>query len=291
MDKCWCGNTSLEEYSQDYYVCHACGTLVSKSEFDPSATRIHNEDKQLYGSNYWTEKMVQKAEVQNVEELIALYFGGRVPYWIQYIVKYIPFYSSVAEIGCGLGQLSFILKFMGYGQTAYEVSSQICSFLKRNMDLNIVCGEFGCINEIYDAILSFDLLEHLMEPKMFVNECRERLMGKSIFCCQTPCYTEEWSYEDMLKEKPEFSYHLVPEQHIFIFSKRSMTKLLEESGFPYIVFEPPAFGEYYDMFVFSSPFPLASFSEEEMKNEFSKTPNGLFIRIFIDFFKRLSQSN
>lgn len=290
MNKCWCGNDLLDEYSEDYYVCHKCGTLVTKREADSRITEIHNERTELYGSNYWTDKMVQKAGVNTLEELILSYLGGRVPYWLRYIIKYIPLNTSVAEIGCGLGPLSYILKMLGYTQTAYEISPEICEFIKRKMGLNTVCGEFGSVNEIYESILTFDLLEHLIDPKAFMKECRARLWGKSIFCCQTPCYTEEWTYEEMLREKKEFSCLMVPEEHIFIYSKRSITKLLADAGFPYVVFEPPAFGEYYDLFLFASPKPITCVTDAEIEREFLETPNGLLIKTWLDFFKRLGNT-
>ncbi len=288
MKKCWCGNQLLDEYSDDYYVCHACGTLIAKKEADHLLTTVRDEDRELYGSNYWTEVMVKESKVGNIEELIQIYFGGRVPYWLQYIVRYVPFQSSIAEIGCGLGQLSFALKSLGFQQTAYELSPGVCRFLKRKMGLQAVCGEFGCVNEIYDAILSFDLLEHLVNPVGFIKECRARLTGKRIFCCQTPCYTEDWTYEEMLSRKPEFVTHLIPKQHLYIFSQRSVTKLLTESGFPYIVFEPPAFQEHYDMFLFASPDPIVEESAQAIMDGFYATPNGILMKVLIDFFNRLN---
>lgn len=229
MNKCWCGNENLDEYSKDYYVCHECGTLITKREISDCISEVTDEEDDLYGSNYWTDKMMKLSESENIYELIQQYFGGRVPYWMQYILKYIPYGDTVAEVGCGLGQLSLVLKDFGFQQTAYEVSPQICDFLREEMGLNVVCGEFGTVNEIYEAIINFDLLEHLTDPRSFVKECGERLWGRSIFCCQTPCYTEEWSYEEMMQKKPEFSDLLEPDQHIYIFSKRAIEKLLREA--------------------------------------------------------------
>lgn len=288
MEKCWCGNESLQEYSEDYYVCTKCGTLVTKKDIDESIYEIIDEDNDLYGKNYWEKKMVELSGETSVDGLIQQYLGGRVIYWMKYILKYIPIECSVAEVGCGLGQLAYLMKTIGYQQKAYEISPDICRFLRREMGLDVVCGEMGCVNEIYEAILNFDLLEHLKEPQLFVEECSQRLWGKGIFCCQTPCYNEEWSYEEMLINRPEFKNLLVPEQHIYIFSKRSITKLLYDAGFLYVNFETPAFGENYDMFLFASKEKIEMLSDEEVKKELSNTQNGRIIRVLLDFFDRLS---
>ncbi len=288
MRKCWCGNQSLEEYSDNYYVCRLCGTLITKQEISETISCVNDENNDLYGSNYWNERMLRLSGEENIDELIQRYLGERVLYWLGYILEYIPIDSSIAEVGCGLGQLAYMMKCVGYQQKAYEISPVICNMLKNKMGLDVVCAEFGQINEIYEAILSFDLLEHLVDPVSFVSECKDRLWGRKIFCCQTPCYTEEWTYEEMLVNKPSFKELLVPEQHIYIFSKRSITKLLNSVGFNYINFEKPAFGEGYDMFLFASSNPIIKISKNEVEQQLYNVQYGRIIKVLLDFFNRLN---
>jgi SAM-dependent methyltransferase len=288
MDKCWCGNTELENYSNDYFVCRKCGTLVTKKSINIDNTVIVNETTDLYGENYWTERMLKLSGATDVNELIHQYLTGRVLYWIQYILKYIPINNTVAEVGCGLGQLAYTMKHIGYQMKVYEISPEICRFLRNKMGLDTFCGEFGTENEIYETILSFDLLEHLEKPEEFVFECYDRLWGTGIFCCQTPCYTEEWTYEEMLLRKPSFNELLIPDQHIYIFSKRSIKTLLENAGFKYITFEPPAFGEYYDMFFIASKESVNVKSSSEVREELYNVEGGRLINVLIDFYSRLS---
>lgn len=288
MDRCWCGNSALENYSKDYYVCRECGTLVTKRNISRSICNVEDEENDLYGKNYWTNKMLSVSKENGIDNLIQTYIEGRVLYWMRYILQYIPIGSSVAEVGCGLGQLAYLMKSIGYQQRAYEISPEICDFLRHRMKLNVVCGEFGTINEIYEAILTFDLLEHLLEPQKFIKECADRLWGREILCCQTPCYTEEWSYEEMLINKPEFADLLVPDQHIYIFSKRSVEKLLKESGFNYISFEKPAFGENYDMFLFASKKPMELISQNRIKTDLINADNGRMVIALLNFFNRLN---
>lgn len=289
MNKCWCGNQVLEEYSDNYYVCRNCGTLVTKKIINKEITEVKDEDHDLYGKNYWLNKMSDIAGANSIDALIQQYLGGRVLYWIKYILKYIPIDSSIAEVGCGLGQLAYLMKLLGYQQTAYEISPAICDFLTQEMGLKVICGEFGSKNEIYEAILCFDLIEHLLEPKNFALECYRSMWGRGIFCCQTPCYTEEWSYEEMLLNKPDFEHLLVPEQHIYIFSKRSISRLLRETGFTNVCFEPPAFGEHYDMFLFASNKAIEPLNQEEIQKKLMSKECGRLIRVLIDFFNRLNQ--
>ena len=53
MEKCYCGNTNLAEYSDKYWKCDVCRTLVSKYDFNNSIYHVNEEEKDLYGKNYW----------------------------------------------------------------------------------------------------------------------------------------------------------------------------------------------------------------------------------------------
>jgi len=45
MEKCYCGNTNLAEYSDKYWKCDVCRTLVSKYDFNNSIYHVNEEEK------------------------------------------------------------------------------------------------------------------------------------------------------------------------------------------------------------------------------------------------------
>lgn len=110
MIKCWCGNKDLKEYSADYYKCDKCHTLISKHNFQDTIYDVKNEEEDLYGKNYWEVTMTRAAEKNTLSEVGDLYLTGRVIYWLKNVLKYIKLGADIAEIGCGLGQLQYVLK-------------------------------------------------------------------------------------------------------------------------------------------------------------------------------------
>lgn len=289
MKKCWCGNEELREYSIDYNVCNSCKTLVTKEEIISSITSVADEENDLYGINYWESKMLSLSKESDTNALIQSYLKGRVPYWTHYILKYIPLNHKIAEIGGGLGSLSYFLKFIGYRGDIYELSPSICHFLENEMGLNVICGELGSRDESYDSILAFDLFEHLLEPSEFLQECKNKLFTeKGVLCLQTPCYNPDWSYEEMLVSFPAFKDLLLPKEHIFIYSKESIQKFLKLHGFGSIYFEKPAFGENYDMFLFASEQPIEIIDNERIGTELRKQNNWRIAEIVLEFFERLN---
>ena len=284
MDKCWCGNDKLKEYSKNYFLCSECKSLVSKKAFEDSIYHVEDENDDLYGENYWEEVMTKEAGVNSTDEIIDLYLHERGIYWLKYIVKYFPFNSKVAEIGCGLGQLSYLMKMLGYQQIAYELSPAICKYVKNKLNINIVCQTFGKGNEKYDAIVAMDVFEHILNPQEFLGECSEHITDKGILCLQTPCYDETLTYDKMRCEKPRFEKLMVEEQHIFIYSKKSITQILESYGFYEIIFEPAFFGNDYDMFLFASKEKISVNSAEEIDNHFNHVESGRLIKAMLTLF-------
>lgn len=284
MDRCWCGNDKLKEYSENYFFCSQCKSLVSKVIFEDNIYHVEDENDDLYGGNYWEEVMTQEAGVDTLDEIIDLYLHERGIYWLKYIVKYLPFNSRVAEIGCGLGQLAYLMRFLGYQQIAYELSPAICRYVSQKLGINIVCQTFGERNEKYDAILAMDVFEHILNPHEFLRECSEHITDRGILCLQTPCYDEALTYEKMRQEKPRFERLMVEEQHIFIYSKKSITQILERYGFTNIIFEPAFFGNDYDMFLFASKEKINVNTDEEIDNYLNSAENGRLIKAIITLF-------
>lgn len=284
MKKCFCGNEMLGEYSPHYYKCDQCNVLVSKNNFDNEIYTITKEDNDLYGENYWKKVMVEEAGVKDIDDLIDMYMSGRAIYWIKNILKYTKLGGEIAEVGCGLGQLSYFLKQAGYNQTAFELSPQICKLINEKLDINVICGELKCSKEEFDTIVAIDVFEHLMDPENFLKDCKERLKEDGVLVIQMPCYDEKLTYAEMKKEKPNFEHLLIPDQHIFLYSRMAIMNLLQKYGFNNITFEPAFFGDDYDMFLFASPTILSLNDKEEIYSYLGDVSSGRLIKAIIKVY-------
>ena len=281
MEQCWCGNRELAEYSKEYYKCDKCHTLISKMKFQDSLENIKNEENDLYGSNYWEISMTKEAGKKTLDEVIDMYLSERVLHWLKYILKYIRLGSIVAEVGCGLGQLQYVLKQLGYSQLGFELSPEICSYVEEKLGVHMHCGAFEGENSSYDGIIALDLFEHLMDPLGFMEQCSECLKESGVLCLQTPCYDSELSFDEMKVAKGRFEHLLREEQHIYLYSKDAMMEILKKYGFEYVVFEPAYFGDDYDMFCFASKKELKANTDEEINNFLNKEENGRLVKAML----------
>lgn len=289
MQKCWCGNEVTKKYSEHYYVCEKCHTLVSDVDFSEEIVHVENEEEDLYGKNYWEKLMCKLTGKDSLDEVIDYYLQERTLYWIQYLLKYRLPKIEVAEIGAGIGQFSYLMKMVGYHQAGFELSKEICKFAEENLHVNMHQGDISDIDKKYDMIVSFDLLEHIVNPNDFMERCKNHLKDEGIFCFQTPCYNPDLSYEEMKEKAPRFQTLLTEFQHINLFSRKSAEKLLREHGFNYINFEPAVFGDDYDMFVFASRVPLKQNTEEEINQYLNSTENGRLIKSIISLYTQVNE--
>lgn len=284
MKKCWCGNTALAEYSAKYYRCDKCHTLISKQDVENSIYNVENEEDDLYGKNYWEVAMVKATGKSTLSEVLDMYLTERVMYWLKYILKYVKLGSCVAEVGCGLGQLQYILKRIGFQQIAYELSPDVCNYMRDQLKIEVCCGSFEERNSVYDAIMALDLFEHLVDPLDFMEKCANSLKPGGILCFQTPCYDYSLNYVQMLSMKPRFDSLLVDDQHIFLYSKEAIADILRKYGFTHIVFEPAFFGDDYDMFFFASKTELCINTEQQIEDYLNATENGRLIKAMLKQF-------
>lgn len=248
MAKCWCNSRKLIDFSKDYYKCENCGTLISK-KIDEISRILNSNSKDsnyIYNADYWKKKMVKESGLGSFNNLLNSYFTGRVPYWLSTISKYKEPPAKVFEIGCGLGQLSYTLKQFGYDVTASEMDKNIVGFIKKEFGIKTKLGEY---NEHikYDLIIANDVIEHIDAPNDFISKIKRTLKKDGYFVAQTPCYDGVSTYEELKENNERFLSLLIADEHLYIFSRKSFTKLLKKFDLK-CVFEDAYFGNNYDMY-------------------------------------------
>ena len=289
--KCWCGNQELLPYSEGYNRCDACFTLVNQRDFDESIYNVQNENTDLYGASYWEEHFLKLAKVPSMADLHDMYLSGRCLYWLKYLLKYVLPPASIAEIGCGLGQMPYLSKQAGFTQIGVELSPKICEYSRQIFEVDMLRGSVDDLVGEYDAILFLDLLEHIVDPVSFMSKIAQHSKPKTVLLIQTPCYNPDLTFEEMCNTSPNFKSLLVPEEHIFLFSRQSMQTLLNKSGFIHIQFEPAVFGDDYDMFLAASLSPLTEYSQENIQEALSQYSGGWLVRAIYQVQKQLTEAH
>ncbi len=137
--------------------------------------------------------------------------------------------KSVLEIGCSTGFFIKNVMQMGISDVVGFEPSKDCY---ENAEEHIKCK---IINDVFDAKLigekkfdlacNFHVIDHLTDPKKFLQAAEERLNpdGRVLLVCHD---VESWGAKLLGDHSPIFDI-----EHIYLFSKKTLTLLLERAGF------------------------------------------------------------
>lgn len=122
-------------------------------------------------------------------------------FWVNYLQKTIAHNLVIFEVGCGLGYFGVqASKYWDYH--AIDISSFAVSYANETLNLkNVRVGDANKLDFPYDsidAILSFDLIEHLDKPEFFIREAGRVLKPGGLMILSTP---NPKSYGNRVKDK------------------------------------------------------------------------------------------
>ncbi len=291
--RCWCGSDALKVFSEHYSRCESCNTLVCRLRMPEEFYRGEDNSKSFYGKEYWTSYVKEGLGFQDIFERSRADLAERCIYWLRAILKYKLPPAATLELGCAHGGLVFLMKLAGYDASGAEMSRWICDFAEKTFAVPMLCGrieDFSASPGTYDTIVLMDVLEHMTDPAGSVRKIAGALKDNGIIVIQTPCWREmEKTYEEMKAHQSIFIPMFQEKEHLYLFNKSSLRKLLETEGFRYIEFEPHIFP--YDMFVFACRQPLKAADEEAVSAELLKRPESRVVLALMDIFEKMELKN
>jgi len=286
---CWCGHDTLEPFTDGYRVCRQCETLVSTFEHPTDVSRVTADESDLYGRNYWFGHMENDLGFTNIYERANTDLADRCLFWLETLLKYKTPPGRTLELGCAHGGFVAMLQWAGFTATGLELSPAISQIAR---DLFGVEALAGAIDEqriapgTCDVIVMMDVLEHLPDPVGTMRHCVELLKPDGMLLIQTPCFPEGASMPSLQAEHSRFGEVLQPQEHLYLFSRRSVGQLFAELDCGHVTFEPALFA-HYDMFLAVSRVPLAAIRASERIRSLAATPTGRLVAASLGLSERL----
>ncbi|MFM6520007.1 MAG: class I SAM-dependent methyltransferase, partial [Microcystis panniformis] len=238
---CWCGNQNLQEFSSDYSLCSQCGTLVLNHDLTLDEIRVKNDRDEFYSKKYWLSYQTDEYGYPDIRQRSRQDLPERCLYWLHTLMAYTLPPGKVLELGCAHGGSVALMKWAGFDALGLELSPWVVDFAHQTFDIPMLLGpvedqklETGSL----DAVVMFDVIEHLPDPVATMSHVVSLLKEEGILIIQTPNYVEGYSYSEMLADNDSFLDQLKPQEHTFLFSHRSITNFLRNLGFDFVVFEP-----------------------------------------------------
>jgi len=186
--------------------CKKCGLVKTERKSEVQDKNYHRDEQYLK-----TEK-----QFENI-------FKKR----FRIINKFVCKKGRVVEIGCSTGILLKLFKDQGWEVLGIEPSGSYKEAAKKEVEvINKRFEDLKLPKNKYDVVILNHTLEHLSNPFATLKEVNSILKKGGIVFIDVPNFG---SLSSLLFRK-KFSL-LLPKEHNFHFTKDSLTKLLEKSGF------------------------------------------------------------
>jgi len=150
--------------------------------------------------------------------------------------------QAVLDLGCGNGALASHLATAGYEVTGCDQSASGVELAQRNVpsssffrqDLSADLPARHCGR--YDAVVSTEVIEHLLLPRRLLENARAALKPGGLFLVTTPYHGYWKNLALALTDKFDEHWHPLRDYgHVKFFSRRTLTQLFDEAGFARIL--------------------------------------------------------
>lgn len=213
------------KYTMRVVKCNKCGHIYVNPQLTEEAV------KKLYDMSYW--ELLQPA-MGNVKlsERVEFDYQNALAKLIRDIL---PFKKSgkFLDVGCSNGALVKRAKELGFYSIGVEVSEDVVRFAKKCFpDIEVRSGlltEQDFKDSEFDIITLYDVLEHLFNPRIELNEIYRILKPGGLFFIETLTTDSIFFIED-----PYNWDYMNPIEHVQFFNEENLINLLKEVGFTII---------------------------------------------------------
>ena len=224
-ERCWCGGRAVEPspFSSDYRICPRCGAHYARRRLRPDCI-----GKFYSYEGYWQHRQQDKQHPTLFERQPLLEADGRVACWFATLARHTggrP--GTVVEVGCAEGTLLQRLRQAGWTTIGIEPDDRTAAAVRTKTRLDIRAGVFPALPAPpCDLFVACDVLEHVPEPREFLEAAREALRPGGVLFLQLPLL------EGTPADFGEMNAKVFdPEEHVFVHSRASLATLLEAAGF------------------------------------------------------------
>ncbi|MBJ42847.1 MAG: hypothetical protein CMJ80_06125 [Planctomycetaceae bacterium] len=201
----------------NYIYCRHCRHHIRYVEtVSHRATRFEEEQQKYYGDDSFCATQLF-AELQE----------QRVVRRIEVVQRYLP-QGHLLEVGPGSGEVLSRFARLGYKVTGVEHSATMSELIRERHGLDIRVGTFeenAFDPDSSDAYLSFHVIEHVTDVSAHLAKAADVVRSGGYAFLATP-NADSWEHRVSGALSPNYS-----PVHLQLFSKSSMTRLLDQAGF------------------------------------------------------------
>jgi len=217
--------SALECEGFSFVKCRHCG-LVQRNP-QPDKNEILARYSDTYGNDYLSYELENETAFLKLQQLALKDAGFSKLEKKLLAAEQRAEPPSILDIGCATGALIASLRDKGWRVTGVEISpSAIYAKNERKLDVrNTPLEENHFPGNSFDVILASHLIEHLNEPKSFLEETYRILKNDGAIFITTPDIS---GFQSRLFGS---RWRSAIFDHLYLFSRRTLSKMLKTVGF------------------------------------------------------------
>jgi 2-polyprenyl-3-methyl-5-hydroxy-6-metoxy-1,4-benzoquinol methylase len=214
--------TALECEGFNFVRCKVCG-LVQRNP-QPLKEEITARYSKTFGKDYLSYELENEKAFLRLQQL-ALKDAGFYKLEKSLLLRAIP--PSLLDIGCATGALLAVLRDSGWRVTGVEISpSAQYGRDVRKLDIkNLPLEENNFSDDSFDVVLASHLIEHLNDPRSFLNDVHRILRVSGHVFITTP------NINGFQARLFGGRWRSAIFDHLYLFSINTLKKMLKNSGF------------------------------------------------------------
>jgi len=193
----------------------------------------------------------------------------------QKLLALVPDGAHVLDVGCSTGYLARPLTERGCTVVGIELD-EAAAAVARDVCVDVLVGnveelELPFPNGSFDVVLCGDLIEHLRDPRRFLDRVRPLLRGNGRLVLTTP-NVANWSIRlSLLLGRWRYTERgILDRTHTHLFTRKTLVEALADAGYRVIAFD------------FTVPVPLVGTSAvESVAHTIGRTRPSLFAYQFV----------
>jgi 2-polyprenyl-3-methyl-5-hydroxy-6-metoxy-1,4-benzoquinol methylase len=212
----------------DIVLCNACGLAFMNPRYTNEYLKEVYQDFEVpwvqrwkdsgKGGDFITTYRKMLGQAARYEDLKLNFLSARCPE------------KSACDVGFGAGVFLVRAAEMGWKGLGVEIKKSSCDFLSENFNISTIAGEFPQIDfgdRKFGCVTMFALLEHVTDPRGYVEKAREVLLPGGVLLVEVPNLR---AIDARFKGARAKSFR--PEHHhLTFFTRRTLGRFLSESGF------------------------------------------------------------
>lgn len=137
--------------------------------------------------------------------------------------------KTLLEVGCGTGLfLSYVQQLGGISCYGVDASENAITEARRHLGCALHAGPLGegvFPGVMFDAVCSFEVIEHVPDPRAYLDAIKSRMNPGGVVILSTPNYDSRWIWQDMPLDPRSR-----PPVHLTFWNRESLQLALRRHG-------------------------------------------------------------